>query len=132
MPLDVSIHPKLNLILIRGWDTLDAADLLSAHEEIQRMDGFSPTMRQLADFSEVLTVTASSEVVRPIAKGAVYDPGARCAIVAGSEVVFGMGRMYQQLRDGDGESVRVCSTMEEALAWLDLTSADLPQTPRRD
>jgi hypothetical protein len=44
-------------------------------------------------------------------------PG-RCAVLAGSDVVFGLLRVYEAFSDGAPVTVRVFRDRNRALAWL--------------
>jgi hypothetical protein len=52
-----------------------------------------------------------------------FGAGARRAIVVGSDVVYGMARMYQILRDTAPDHLEVFRDLASNVAWLGLTEA---------
>jgi|AP95_1055475.scaffolds.fasta_scaffold36438_2 hypothetical protein len=42
----------------------------------------------------------------------------KTAVIAGSDLTFGLARLYQMVSDGSPESVRVFKTLAPALEWV--------------
>ena len=55
--------------------------------------------------------------------------GSRWAIVADSDVVFGMARMYSILRSDGSAETEVFRDVEEARAWLGVSRSGSPSPP---
>jgi len=68
----------------------------------------------------VTDVSITPAGVRELAKGSIFAPRSRRAIIAGSETVYGYGRMFQILRDTSGDVIRVFWRVEDAHRWLGL------------
>jgi hypothetical protein len=49
--------------------------------------------------------------------------GARRALVITNDVLFGMARMYQLLKDESPDELQIFRNMDEALQWLGLADA---------
>ena len=58
--------------------------------------------------------------MRIVALCSAFDEKARRAIVTEQDIIFGMSRMYETIRDSKSGQVRVYRDMEEALHWLGL------------
>jgi hypothetical protein len=99
-----------------------------------------PTLDHLADFSEVQRFDVTSAGLQSTARimARRIDPGlawaearSKAAMVAPSDAVYGMLRMYQSYREADSARVSfcVCRTMAEARGWLGLAEepADRPE-----
>lgn len=92
---------------------------------------------ELVDMAAVTAIAYESFAkVRELAdlSARMDDPGVptKLAIVAASDAHFGMGRMYQSLRELDPRStreVRVFRDRGEALRWLEEPPSPLPGAP---
>ena len=74
---------------------------------------------QLADFSEVNSFDLTGDDVRELASKSVFSSQSRRALIASGDLAFGLGRMFEALRDLKGESgIRVFRDKEEALNWV--------------
>jgi hypothetical protein len=109
---------------------LTGNDVVAVVREALSDPAYDVGLRTLIDARYISSIEQGSEAVRSIAYG-VSAPldrhGARglVVIVAGSDVVFGLGRMYELLRSDSPENVRVCRTLEEAAAAFGLDPAEL-------
>lgn len=105
------------------------AELLSTYAALMTAPDYDPTLDDLVDLRAVerLEVSPSAmrqliTIVQPIDALAIPT---RTAIVAPTDVVFGMSRMYEMLRGDDvPEEIRVFRSLEEATAWLGRPAAD--------
>jgi len=95
-------------------------DLLGYRRELESDPDFDPAFAQLIDCRGVAEVALDSETIRTIARPSVYAPGAKRAIVATRDAVYGLARMYERLRGGESDEVRVFRDIEEARRWLGL------------
>jgi hypothetical protein len=104
--------------------TIGDAEMLAAYEELARSPDFDPAADDLADLRAVKAMNTTQDGFRKLM--AMFFPfdalriPTRLAIVAVSDLVFGMSRMYELLRgDEVSEEIRVFRNYDEALAWLD-------------
>lgn len=123
MPAVFVVVPEYSVVLTRGWGNLTGAELHAHARALAACPEFQPAFRQLADLRGVRTLVASTDDVRKLADLNPFVPRARRAVLAATDVVFGMARMYQSHLDGPGDSLRVCRHLEDALRWLDLSEA---------
>ena len=70
----------------------------------------------MSDATEILV---GSEMVRDAARNQFFAPGVRRALVATSDVAFGMARMYAIASEHAGQTIEVFRDMNAAEAWLD-------------
>jgi len=52
-----------------------------------------------------------------------YGDGSRRAVVVTSDVLFGMARMYQILRDEPTDELEIFRTLDDAIRWLGILNA---------
>ena len=108
------------------------SDLLQAYETLLAQPDYDPTYNDLVDLRAVTRFEVSASGMRGVI--AMYAPVDRLdvptklAIVAASDVTFGMSRMYEVLRGDDvPEQIRVFRSYEEAVAWLSEGTRPTPE-----
>ena len=127
MPIRYRIDHQAKVVVAAGYGTLTDAELFGYQREVWSRD-------DVAGFDELADMTGVEHIALPsperlrdlAATAAAMDyPSRRCrlAIVAPSDAVFGLGRMFQVRREQDPHSkkqVEVFRTMAEALQFLQL------------
>lgn len=78
--------------------------------------------REILDMSAATRAAVSGAEIRRVAERDQAWPNrvTQMAIVAPTEVAFGLARMYQTLADGMKTEVKVFRDVAEARAWLDI------------
>ena len=111
---------RLAVIVITGTPGPD--DVLAALLELLEDPRHTPGMIELWDYRESSLVNFNSDSLKILAtKVGPYleRAAARVALVAGSDVDFGVLRMWEvYAEDGAPRTRRVFRTMDEAYAWL--------------
>ena len=125
MPIEHTIDHERRLVTAKAKGTLTDEDIFGYQRDVwsrPEVDGYS----ELVDMSQVdSTDLPSVERVRELARlSAGMDSrssASRFAIVAPTEIAFGLGRMYEAYRNLDDRSTKevgVFRSRQEALAFL--------------
>ena len=131
MPVSYDVDHTRRRVLATAHGTITFADLVAYQEAVWS----DPTV---AGYDELVDMTAVESIDAPdparlsllASLSAGMDPGgiaSRFAIVASSDLAFGLGRVYQARRSfqpGSGKKVEVFRTREAAVAWLDAPPAN--------
>lgn len=102
--------------------TVDDAELLGAYRSLLASPDYDPRVNDLVDMRPVTRFDVTGDAIRDLVRA--FSPldaamvQTRLAIVAGSDLVFGMARMYELLRSDTPEDIRVFRDMDVARAWL--------------
>ena len=120
MPTTYRIDGSLRIVFTNAEGNLSAADLQGLQEGVRGDPEFDPTFRNLVDLRAVKKVTIAGEEMNKLARSSPFAAGVRRAIVAPSESVFGMSRMYQMMGGDSADEVSVFRGMAEAMEWLRL------------
>lgn len=117
MPATYFIDRQRGIVFSIVEGVVTDKDLIE-HEECLRHDpDFEPSFNQLVDCRNITQVKVTSEAIWVLAKMLLYSSGSRRATVVNSDLLYGLARMYQILRD-NAEEIRVFRDMAEAQRWL--------------
>ena len=104
--------------LLTGEELINHKNALYTESNNRKQIGF-----QLCDFSNVEKVEITAEEVNHLAeldKQACFEnPDMLIAIVAGSDLMYGLGRMWQTLVDDSSFEAGVFRSLDEANIWID-------------
>ena len=125
MPVEFSSHRGGTYVRLTGHGAITDDELLEAVAVMYASD--ENTKRHqcaMLDFSRVERADIRSETVLRIAKinvaaSELVPPGASVALVASQTLVYGLGRMWEQLSNGTGWTTRTFTDIGEAERWLD-------------
>jgi len=121
VPTSYRIDSQRRTIFSTAKGVLQDDDLRSHQSEVLADVEFDRGFDQLWDFREVERVEVSTAMLGALASARSYEAGVKRAMVAPSDLGFGMARMFQMLHDHAPEEIQVFRSMEEAEAWLGLT-----------
>ena len=125
MPIEYTIDHDRRLVTAKGKGTLTDEDVFGYQRDVWSrpdVDGYS----ELVDMSQVDSIDLPSvDRVRELASVSAgmdsRSSASRFAIVAPTEIAFGLGRMYEAYRNLDDRSTKevgVFRSRQEALAFL--------------
>ena len=119
MPAYFKIDKERRLVMTTVSGVFTMADALGHQEKLLKDSDFDPTFSQLMDLTHVTTVELGTDDVRTVASRSVFSPHSRRAILAKTDLVFGLARMFEMLREGFGEQgIRVFRNLDDALEWV--------------
>jgi hypothetical protein len=118
MPIENQIIPSRRLVITRIFGEVVYEDIESISKQLISMTDFDPHFDQLVDLSGVVKVNVTSDMMRNHARAVYpYAKDSRCSVIATSDLVYGMARMYAAVQN-DRREFRVFRTVMEAEAWL--------------
>jgi hypothetical protein len=118
MPAGFVINEKRSIVLSRGWGVLTDRDVLAHVRALAADPRFKPRFAQLTDFRDVTRIEITNVVIGTVAELSPFGAGSRRAMVVGSEVAYGLARMFQLHRSNSPEDLLVFRDMAPALEWL--------------
>jgi hypothetical protein len=130
VPITYKIDHERKTVFARGLGVLTDEDVFGYQREVWSRED-TRGYNELMDMRDVEQIALPSmDRVRDLANlSAEMDPGenvSKFAIVAGSDLAFGLGRMYEAYRGMNPKSskeVKVFRSPEDALRWLEEESA---------
>ncbi|HYL83449.1 MAG TPA: hypothetical protein VE263_04385 [Candidatus Angelobacter sp.] len=119
MPAFYKIDKERRLVLTTASGVFSRADVLGHQEKLLKDPDFNPSHSQIVDFRQVTAFDVSSQEIHELAQKSIFSPQSRRAIIAPSDLGFGLARMFEMLRENQGElGIRVFRTLDEAIDWV--------------
>lgn len=119
MPSFFKIDKERRFVLSSGNGVFNREEALAHQIRLLSDPDFDPSYSQLVDFTQITKFDLSAEDIRQMAQRKVFSPDSRRAILVPNELAFGLGRMFESLRNTAGErGIRVFRNLEEALDWV--------------
>ena len=124
MPQFYKIDKERRLVLSTASGVFSRSDAVRHMQKLLKDPDFDPRYSQIADFTQVAKIELSAKDVHELAQRSVFSPQSRRALIVPNEVAYGLGRMFEMLRENQGEmGIRVFRNLEEALDWVFSKSA---------
>jgi hypothetical protein len=121
MPGAYIIDLPRQLVLSRGWGIISGDDLVAHASSLAADPRFESTFSQIIDFTGVDDVSVNTTTIHQLARLSPFGRGARRVFVAESDLIYGMARMFQMLREPVADEVHIVRAMGPALEWLGLS-----------
>jgi hypothetical protein len=135
MPIDIRVDSAEGVRYSVVTGVVTDAEMLEAFERVVDDPTFDPTLDVIADLRGVERLAVTPTRVRELAERRARNPRlvaaqSRVAVVAPTDVMYGVARMYGSSghREDAGRRFLVCRTMEEARAWLSLPERPLDES----
>lgn len=125
MPFDYVIDREAGIVFSTGIGAVTLAELTGHQDRLTSDPDFKPDFRQLVDLTKVDHFNTKLSDLHALAARNVFGPGSRRAIVANSELHFGMARGFELMRAAltkgeNREEIMVFRDLAEARSWLGL------------
>lgn len=126
MPLTYRVDKENGILRSHGAGALTIGDLMEYFAATRADPDFDPAMHRLMDLREVTQLPSSDDVraLATYARTKAPVETARMAILASSDIAFGVSMMFKGFV-GFGERLVVVRDENEATAWL--TAAERPE-----
>lgn len=121
MPVTYTIDKQRRLITTRCIGDVTLDEVIGHFDELVADPDCPDRLDVLLDLSEQTSIPASSQlrlVTRKIEDVSSRVRFGRCAIVAPTDALFGMTRVFETLTEEQFGSVRVFRLMDEARVWI--------------
>ncbi|MFI5214687.1 MAG: hypothetical protein ACHQU8_09140 [Gemmatimonadales bacterium] len=124
MPVAYTIDQSRSIVLTRGWGVAVDRDLHAHVRSLAADSRFRPHFKQFGDLRGVVKADITRLGIRQLSDLNPFGAGAKRAVVVGSDVVYGMARMYQVMRADRGDELEVFRDADLAFEWLGVPAAD--------
>jgi hypothetical protein len=119
MPAFYKIDKEHKLVMTTASGVFTLADALAHHDQLLKDLDFDPRYSQLVDFTHATTAELSADDIRKLVERRVFWPGSRRAFLVSGDLLFGLARMFEMLRESAGDGgIRVFRSLDDALEWI--------------
>jgi hypothetical protein len=125
MPADYEYNAETRRLRTKLWGSVSDADLVLLAKSVAEDERIVCDTKELVDLSGVERVNVSQDGLRSVTEVELANPekfqGFRSAIVAPTDLLYGMARMFENLSKSLGAPSRNKAFRDEeaARAWLD-------------
>ncbi len=124
MPFEVVSENGGRRVCFRYWGKITASEMIdSLKTQFLRPEDMNPVRELIADHSEVSAVEMEASEIVEVAiffkKMAVHNSDIAMAVIAPSDLSFGLGRMWEIHLDGIGWQHMIFRSQVEAEKWLE-------------
>ena len=113
---DVNTDQKIIITYASGDITLD--DMREHMLMVQNHPDIEPDYSHIFDLREAGEIDIKTNDVKQLADFSYFNEQSKRAIVASSDLFYGMSRMYEIFKQDASVNIRVFRTYEEAKEWV--------------
>lgn len=121
MAHSIKFFDELGLVVFQFWGDLSYDEIQSFFDEAVKLPGFRPNLKAIADCRKATTRMTGKEIQKLASYAQKTDPlwgDSKWAILASSDLVYGLSRMYSALTTDYDVQTHVFRTVDEAKDWL--------------
>lgn len=122
MPLTLHVEPAKDLVCIEATGTVTLEEVLQLVENLSVAGSDIKGRNGIVDASRAVGTTLTFDAVRRVSDQVTRIEevfrGTRWAIIATSDVMFGIARIYETLRMGKSFEVRAFRSRRDAEMWI--------------
>ncbi|HEV3218992.1 MAG TPA: hypothetical protein VGZ48_04430 [Candidatus Acidoferrales bacterium] len=122
--MSFKIDPARKVVFTTVSDELTEEDVRKYQEQLLRDPKFDPEYSQLIDATNLKSVRLSSLSTDRLLRTRPFKQSARCAVIAESDLAFGISRMIEVHCEAQGIPFRGFRKRANAEEWLFRNSAD--------
>ena len=119
MPISYRLDQNLKMVFTTASGLVTDDDLIDHARKVCADSDVPVGARALVDFRDVQEVEVATETIHQVAdifRASTYAP--KTAFVTNANVIYGMSRMFEMLRDDSPNEIRVFRVVDEAKCWL--------------
>ena len=129
MPVTYKISPELNVAYMKAWGNVSVDEILTAGVKMFTDTQWENGLNILIDYRDTQEFAIKAEDVKKVVQQdrqnePLFDKS-KCAIVANTDLIFGISRMWEILSEDINIPRMVFRDINDARIWLGLDSSFL-------
>ncbi len=129
-PITHSINEDLQLLITTWSGAVTDAEMMTAFRAAYADSRWVPGFNEVTDLRRATLGAVTADGLRAVRRlvaesVAGFSGRFKTAILAPTDLGFGISRMYEMMSDESSESVRVCRDADEAAAWVGIPASVL-------
>lgn len=118
MPVTHRVDVENRIVHTEYSGEVTDADLRAQYLALRNDPQFDPSFCEVIDTTHVTRAAVSSAALRECAGWVVFSSTARRALIAPTDLLYGVCRIYQGNLDRGGDVTHVFRTRVDAIAWI--------------
>jgi|SRR5689334_16277827 len=99
MPARYEIDKERRLVITTVWGPLTLADALAHQHSLGKDPDFDPSFSQVMDLTQITQYDVDANDIFKLAQTSAFSSASRRAIIVKDDLGYGMGRMFEILRE---------------------------------
>ncbi len=129
-PITHSLNEELHLLITTWSGAVTDAEMMAAYRAAYADSRWVPGFNEVTDLRRANVGAVTSDGLRGVRRlvaesVAGFSGRFKTAILAPTDLGFGISRMYEMMSDESAESVRVCRDADDAAAWVGIPASVL-------
>lgn len=120
MAIKYKVLPDQKIIITQAQAGVSIDEMRSHMSTVSSHPDIHPDFSHLFDLREAKNINFNTNEVKQLAEFSYFDDSSKRAIVASSDLYYGMARMYEIFKESSSANIRVFRTYEEAKEWIGL------------
>ena len=127
-PISHSLDEDLHLLITTWTGAVTDAEMMAAYRTAYADSRWVPGFNEVADLRHANVGAVTSNGLRGVRllvaeSVAGFTGSFKTAVLAPTDLGFGISRMYEMMSDESSESVRVCRDAADAAAWVGIPAS---------
>lgn len=106
------------LVVTTAFGEVNGQELIENLLNLANDTAFDPTSNHIFNTKQVKSVDVAPAVLKRLAGIELFADTSRRAVVASSDVIFGLARIYEAYRDVSTDRLRIFREYDQAMSWL--------------
>jgi hypothetical protein len=116
MAADFVINTDHKMVFSFGWGRLTISDVNQHRTRLLLDTRYCRDFAQIISLADVTEMALSNSEINSLAKQGLFAPESRRAMVAPSDLQFGLSRVFDSYTAG--QSIRIFRELKDAVAWV--------------
>ena len=118
MTISYRILKSYNIFYLRFEGEITLSDINQARPLALSDPDFTPELAQLVDLRFAQATSFPLSHIRALAETSAFQRGVKRALVAPTDIEFGLSRMFEVFNEPQHQLVQVFRSLEDACEWL--------------
>jgi hypothetical protein len=118
MSINYTVNTRQRIIITSASGDISLSDMQEHMQTVQNHPEIQPDYNHIFDLRKAGNFEITTSDVKQLAEFSYFNEQSKRAIVASSDLFYGMSRMYEIFKKDASVNVRVFRTYEEAKQWV--------------
>lgn len=118
MTLRYTVYREQQIIITNASGRLTLDNMKKHMQTVQKHPDIEPDFNHIFDLREAVKIDITTGDVKQLAEFSFFNEQSKRAIVAPTDLFYGMSRMYEVFKNESSVNIKVFRNYEEAKEWV--------------